>query len=101
MAVGMFGPHALLSPVVANVFEELRVGAALLDRKEWRPLHTITNVISFELQYGVERERDKYNARVLAEVRKTRKAVLGTHAGFSDWFVPVMFRVDWATKRVD
>ncbi|HEV8244703.1 MAG TPA: helix-turn-helix domain-containing protein [Polyangiaceae bacterium] len=86
----MIGPHALLSPVLANLFEELRVGAALLEGKEWRPIHTVPNVISFELQYGVERERDKYNARSLAEVRRERKPVLGSHAGFSDWFVPIV-----------
>jgi AraC-like DNA-binding protein len=86
----LIGTHALSAPVLANLFEELRVGAALLDGKGWRPIHTATNVIQFELQHGVERERDKYNARCLAEVRRRHKALLGTHAGFSDWFVPIV-----------
>jgi len=88
----VIGPHSLLAPALANVFEELRVGAALLDGREWRPIHTATNVIQFELQHGVERERDKYNARCLADVRRRHEAVLGSHAGFSDWFVPIVAR---------
>jgi AraC-like DNA-binding protein len=70
----------------------LSVSAAISDGALWRPIHLEPNVTVFELEHGVELGRDRYNARCLADARRTRKAVLGTHAGFSDWFVPVIVR---------
>ena len=84
------GAHGLWAPSVASVFQMLGVGAALSDGALWRPIHSEASVTAFELEHGVELARDKYNARCLKEARRQAKPVLGTHAGFSDWFVPIV-----------
>ncbi|HEV8246305.1 MAG TPA: AraC family transcriptional regulator, partial [Polyangiaceae bacterium] len=89
--------HGLLAPVVANAFDDLRVGVALrvpLGRPPgndfWYPIHGVPAVSTFELEHGVGGRRWAYNARCFAEVERTRKGVLGEHAGFKDLFVPVL-----------
>jgi AraC-like DNA-binding protein len=84
------GAHPLWAAGVANVFQMLRVSAALTDGALWRVIHEEPSVTGFELEHGVEIERDKYNGRCLAEVRTSQRPVLGTHASLSDWWVPII-----------
>jgi AraC-like DNA-binding protein len=75
--------------VLANVFEELRITAALYADPEWYPIHNVPDVTAFELEHGVELRRARYNGRCSDRLRRDRESVLGEHAGFSDLFVPV------------
>jgi len=88
--------YPLVVPAVANVFEVLRVPATLHYHVPWRvnpwwPIHTEkTELSSFEVEHGVERERWAYNDRMFAEVEARKKTVHGQHRGCSDLFVPVV-----------
>jgi AraC-like DNA-binding protein len=85
--------HALLSPIVTHIFRSLRVSASLWEHgNEWFTLHTEPNVSSFEYRYEVGEQRFAYNGRLWTDVLRRKKAVLGTHAGYSDLFAPVIAR---------
>jgi AraC-like DNA-binding protein len=86
------GAHPFWAPSVANVFQMLEVGAAISDGALWRPIHTEPSITGFELEHGVELGRDRYNARCLMRARKQREPILGSHAGYSDWFVPIVLQ---------
>jgi AraC-like DNA-binding protein len=90
------GAHAFWAPSVANVFQLLSVGAAICDGVLWRAIHTESSITAFELEHGVELGRDRYNERCLRRARLRREPVLGNHAGYCDWFVPIVVR-----KRVE
>src|SRR5262245_45118814 len=83
--------QALLTPVVANAFDQLRVSVALWIRDDWwYPIHVVPSVTSAEYEQGVAPRRFAYNHRCFAEVHRTRRTVVGEHAGFFDLFVPVV-----------
>jgi AraC-like DNA-binding protein len=86
------GMHAMLAPGLANIFEVMRVGATVWDGNEWYPIHVEHGLLTFELEHGVEHERDKYNMRCMSEARRTKKPVRSAHAGLSDLFVPIVVR---------
>ena len=77
---------------LANIFEVMRVGATVWDWKTWYPIHVEGGLLTFELEHGVEHERDKYNLRCITEARRTKKPVRSSHAGLSDLFVPIVVR---------
>jgi AraC-like DNA-binding protein len=82
--------HALLIPAVAHAFDTMRVGAALREKDQWYAIHTPPNPIQeFELAHGREAERDAYNMRCIDRALRKDETVLGRHAGFSDFFVPI------------
>jgi AraC-like DNA-binding protein len=81
--------HPLLAPVVAGFFDTLGIAVTLLDARSWYPIHETRNIVSFELEHGVENPRIGYNDRSMKEVLRRRSAVIGKYAGFSDLFVPV------------
>jgi AraC-like DNA-binding protein len=85
--------RTLLAPVLANVFDELGIGASLWndegEYEEWYPIHTPPGVFSFEYELGAQDERYRYNHRSFVEVCRTRAILLGQHAGLCDFFVPV------------
>ena len=78
-----------LGPVLANVFQELRLSATLTDGQTWLPVFSSPNVVSIEFAHRVESRRDPHNARSIARTRRTHRAVLAQHAGFHDLFTPV------------
>jgi AraC-like DNA-binding protein len=85
---------AVLAPVVAHTFEELRISVSLNTKHQgmhdqWHPFHIATDVTSFEYEHGVAARRWAYNAECFDRVRKTGRLVRGEHAGFHDLFVPV------------
>jgi AraC-like DNA-binding protein len=82
--------HSLLGPVVSGFFDELGVSVTLLDARNWHPIHEVPNVLSFELEHGVENPRIGYNDRCMKEVLRRRTTVQGTYAGFCDLFTPVV-----------
>jgi len=84
--------HALLAPVQAFLFESLRLSAAIwLAGDDWFPLHTETTSVSqFEAVYDADGLRSAYNRKNFEEVQRTRRPVRGEHAGFSDFFVPIV-----------
>jgi AraC-like DNA-binding protein len=92
------GPHAYLTPGVANIFQVLGVSAAIRqgvhpeiwDGTGWFALHRVPSVLDFELQHGVELERVKYNLRSMDQARRERRTVRGRYAGMSDLFVPIV-----------
>jgi hypothetical protein len=84
------GDHALWAAGVTSIFQMLRLSAAITDGWLWRPIHNEPSVTGFELEHGVEVERERYNAEAIAKVQRTLRPVLGHHAGFSDWFVPIV-----------
>ena len=87
---GGFG-HALLAPLVANAFETLGIGVTLWDGREWLPLHTEARTIGrFETEHGFAPERSAYNEKNFALAKRRRKSVRGTHAGYCDFFVPLV-----------
>jgi AraC-like DNA-binding protein/catechol 2,3-dioxygenase-like lactoylglutathione lyase family enzyme len=82
--------RGLLLPAVASVFGELDINVSLwAGDVAWYPVHVGPSAISFEFAYGTETARWSYNARCMRRVVRTKKAVLGEHAGFQDLFVPV------------
>jgi AraC-like DNA-binding protein len=83
-----------LASVLANVFEEVRMSAALTDGRAWRPLYYLPDVLTFEVAHGVEARREVHNARSIASARRSGRAVVTAHAGFHDLFVPVGPRGD-------
>src|SRR5436190_17574558 len=83
--------HALLAPATTFAFDALGIGAALYDEHQWHAIHAPEQTVTeFELAHGRETERATYNERLIKRARTTRKAELGEHAGFFDFFVPVM-----------
>ncbi|HEV8244840.1 MAG TPA: hypothetical protein VGP93_03695, partial [Polyangiaceae bacterium] len=83
--------HAILSPTLTAVFRTLRVSASLTDGSFWWPLHVEPNVLSFEGEHGVLGDRQGYNQRSIAAVRRSATPLRGEHAGYFDLFVPVVF----------
>jgi AraC-like DNA-binding protein len=81
--------HSLLGQIVAGTFRALRVSAAI-NNEWWWGIHDQPNVAALELEHGVDAERASYNTRLLREVQRTGKPALGQHAGYFDWFVPVV-----------
>jgi AraC-like DNA-binding protein len=83
--------HALLSPVVASVFQSLRVSAALWEHGlEWKSLHSDLGMSAFEMAHGRDAERYQYNQQCFKRVLRQKKPVRGERGGFSDFFVPVL-----------
>jgi AraC-like DNA-binding protein len=71
------------------LFQRIGIALTLVDPSGWHAIKTMSNVVSFELEHGVELERASYNERCMAAAMRTRRAVLGEHAGFTDVFAPV------------
>jgi AraC-like DNA-binding protein len=93
LPAGLPGLHALLTPAAAHAFQTLHVGASINEETQWHAIHgPPTKVIAFETAHGREREREIYNERCINRARRTRKAVLGEHAGFNDFYVPIVDR---------
>jgi AraC-like DNA-binding protein len=83
--------HALLAPLIGNVFEALRVSASVWEHgAAWFAIHTEPNVGAFELEHGLENERGRYNSRCFRSAAEQRRPVRGDHAGFADYFVPII-----------
>src|SRR5258706_11266031 len=95
--------HGLILPHVCKVFEDLQVAAALYvlesnDRLRasklwvgdpWLDIHTLPNLLDFEVEHGLISKRHVYNERCIDRVRRKKETVLGQHAGFFDFFVPI------------
>jgi len=94
--------HALLGPILAHAFDEIRISASVWTPKgatlwrghgglpdQWYAIHTVRSLAAFEFEHGRESRRYRYNDRCFARVLKTRKPLRGTHAGFHDLFVPI------------
>src|SRR5258706_5268153 len=89
MAPG-FG-HALLAPLVVQVFKALRVSASVWKQgTDWFPIHSEQAFGSFELEHAKEIERGRYNHRNASEVRRRKATVRGDFAGYSDFFAPII-----------
>ncbi|HEV8246503.1 MAG TPA: AraC family transcriptional regulator [Polyangiaceae bacterium] len=84
------GLHALLTPAVAHAFQTLGIGASLREKDQWYAIHVPTHAIyDFEIAHGREAERHAYNMRCIERCQRKHEPVLGAHAGFFDFFVPV------------
>jgi AraC-like DNA-binding protein len=84
--------QALLSLVVANAFEELRVSVSLWMKGDWwYPINIVEGqgILAFEYAYGIGARRWAYNARCFDRVRQEHRSVLGEHGGHNDLFVPI------------
>jgi AraC-like DNA-binding protein len=82
--------HALLAPLVAYVFRELRISASVWDGKLWWAIHAEPVLGTFEIEHGLQEDRSAYNERLFSQVLKQRRAVRGEHGGYSDLFVPIL-----------
>jgi AraC-like DNA-binding protein len=84
-------PHAraMLSPVIVGILAELDVSMALRADDEWYGVLRAPNVLPFELELGVEARRWPYNDACFARAERTKKVILGQHAGFFDFFAPL------------
>src|SRR5882672_3807507 len=79
--------QALLSLVVANAFEELKVGVSLWMTGDGSyPINTVEGqgVLAFEYAFGVGARRWAYNSRCLDRLSEERRIICGEHAGVSD-----------------
>jgi AraC-like DNA-binding protein len=84
--------HALLSPMLAQVFEALHVSASVWEHgMDWMLLHAEPNISSFEYAHGLGAERTAHNGRNLDEAMRRKRAVVGRHAGYCDLFVPILY----------
>jgi AraC-like DNA-binding protein len=83
-------PPALHALGLTDIFELIGVSASILMKNRWRAIHQETSVAPFELRYGLDIERVKYNQRCVQRAESRRELVIGRHAGFWDLFVPVV-----------
>jgi AraC-like DNA-binding protein len=84
------GVRALLTPVAAHTFEELRISVSFWNARDfWHSIVLVPNIGSFELEHGVQGKRWPYNHKNFALVQRARKIHWGRHAGFFDLFVPL------------
>ena len=68
--------HALFASLRSNLFEQLRVAAAVWKHTHlWFPIHSESSVTKFEGSFGKGFDRDAYNQHHFAEAR--RKAPAG------------------------
>jgi AraC-like DNA-binding protein len=89
--------RAFLAPAIANIFEELRISAALREGGPWttsaggwRAIHVEERSLSsFEIEHGLEAGRAKYDLGCMNRAHRQKTIVRGEHAGLSDLFVPV------------
>jgi AraC-like DNA-binding protein len=79
--------HALS---LTDIFELIGVSASVLGGGRWRAIHQEPSVAPFELRYGVDFERVKYNQRCIERAESRRALVVAQHAGFWDFFVPIV-----------
>src|SRR6185436_5965277 len=92
-ATGRDFGYGLLAPLVCDVFEALGIAVTLWDGREWLPIHRLTRSISsFEVEHGLRPERDAYNAHHFELARRRLETVRGEHAGYADFFVPLVAR---------
>jgi AraC-like DNA-binding protein len=85
--------HALLAPVVANSFQVLDVGISIDAPGDWYDIYARPfelDLLSFELEHGVEVERVEYNRRHLTQARRLGSTVVAHYRGFTDLFVPIV-----------
>jgi AraC-like DNA-binding protein len=82
--------HALVSPLVAHVFEALGVSANLWDGRHWWAIHSEPSVLEFEEEYRVDTERIDYNERHFALAQRRKSIVRGELGGYCDLFVPIV-----------
>ncbi len=89
--------HALIGPLSAGVFQELRLSASIVDLQvkqpsggwSWYPIHAAPDVLAFELAHGAEKRREAHNVRCVDKVRRDGKMVLAEHGGLWDAYVPL------------
>jgi AraC-like DNA-binding protein len=82
--------HGLLSHVVAHAFDDLEVTVSIWVKKDhWYAFHSVPNVTAFEYEHGAASGRWAYNDRCIRKACRERTAVLGSHYGFHDLFVPL------------
>jgi AraC-like DNA-binding protein len=93
--------HALLAPIVADIFTILRVSAYVQEPSgRWWRLHDEPNLGAFEVEHGREGERSQYNGRCLERAYRTKKILLGERGGYSDLFTPIVLRGEVAAVLV-
>src|SRR6478736_9223351 len=95
--------HALLAPLVANTFQVLDVGISIDAPGDWYDIYARPfedNLLSFELEHGVEVERVEYNRRHLTQARRRKRTVVAHYRGFTDLFVPIAPRTGADTVLV-
>jgi AraC-like DNA-binding protein len=74
----------------AEAFRDLSVAVSTLSHGDWVAFHACPGVIEVEVEHGAQPLRGLHNHRCLARVWRTKRTVLGAHAGFHDLFVPVL-----------
>jgi AraC-like DNA-binding protein len=77
-------------PVACTELERLQVGASISVGVNWWDLCDHATLVPFEIAHGRETQRWKYNELLFRAVRDDKRAHLGSHAGLSDWFVPIV-----------
>jgi AraC-like DNA-binding protein len=92
--------HGWLVPVGCSVLEGLKVGASIHGGGDWFTLCDHAGPVSFEIAHGRERPRWAYNERECRAAASTRRARIGSHAGFCDLFVPVLSQKEVAATIV-
>jgi AraC-like DNA-binding protein len=83
---------AFFAPLVLNVFVELDIMVSLWSDGEWWDICSrpeAHGLLRFEHKHGAAVDRFGYNSKNLSRACRTRRTVLGRHAGFADLFVPV------------
>lgn len=80
-----------MASVESYWFQSLGVSASLwLKDVEWFPIYVEPNITFFELEHDVDGRRGAYNLESFDWVLRHRRTLRGEHAGFSDFFVPIM-----------
>jgi AraC-like DNA-binding protein len=75
---------------LTDIFELIGVSASILSPGRWRAIHQEPSVVPFELRFGLDIERVKYNERCVRQAESRRTLVIGRHAGFWDVFMPIV-----------
>jgi AraC-like DNA-binding protein len=84
--------HALLVPMIVNVFRALRISASVHDGSNWWVIHHEPGVGDFEAEHEADALRVDYNQRSLKAATRTGKTVRGNNRGYVDLFVPIKAR---------
>jgi AraC-like DNA-binding protein len=85
--------HALLAPLAAYIFKDLRISASVWEHGAlWKPIYGAPTLALFELEHGVDFQRHLYNLRHLERVHRTKRPMRGELWGYWDFFVPILAR---------
>ncbi|HEV8246278.1 MAG TPA: hypothetical protein VGP93_10945, partial [Polyangiaceae bacterium] len=76
--------------MACSLLRRLEVGASITNGTFWWAICEHESLLPFETAHGVETQRWAYNEREMRAASEQKRARLGTHDGFHDYFAPIV-----------